>query len=304
VRLAEEKFKRPLPMPTISFDLVGTTAGRAFSKEWHIQLSSVLLTENTEQFEKDTIPHELAHLIAYRMHGYKVGHGEHWKNIMLKLGLQPNRLHQMDVTNARTTESVGGYFCHCREHELTKRMHNRFVAGTLIRCSRCKQRLTRNLAMVRGGVMEPVGATEVPVVTNRAPGRIPDPLAPPAGGRSPSPAMLQFAESLAKKHHISLPPAVVAQFEACKAFLDTWGNAAVATNVSQGGGAASDTKVPTSVSATSITSPAAGASGSPDGPTPAQLNYAKSIASRKNLIIDVEAMGSKRAMSAWIDANK
>lgn len=71
-----------------------TTAGRAFLEDHYIDLSPELMWEHTEQFCSDTIPHELAHLVAYRLHGDE-GHGKGWKGIVAQFNIPTTRLHQM-----------------------------------------------------------------------------------------------------------------------------------------------------------------------------------------------------------------
>lgn len=52
----------------------------------------------------DTIPHELAHIAAYRLTGYGLkrgeSHGKPWKDIMHTLGLPGDIYHDMLVKRA------------------------------------------------------------------------------------------------------------------------------------------------------------------------------------------------------------
>lgn len=77
-----------------------TTAGRAFIAETpqYIDLSTELFWEYTEEFLCDTIPHELAHLVAYTVFGDS-GHGKGWKTIISQFGIKTNRLHNMVNSN-------------------------------------------------------------------------------------------------------------------------------------------------------------------------------------------------------------
>ena len=76
-----------------------TTAGRAWIEEGKIDLSTSLMLDFPRQFCMDTIPHECAHIAAYRVFGYGVkrgeSHGEPWQMMMLDLGLTPNVYHDM-----------------------------------------------------------------------------------------------------------------------------------------------------------------------------------------------------------------
>lgn len=73
-----------------------TTAGRAFieNNPQYIDLSTELFWEHTEEFLYDTIPHELAHLVAYTIYG-DPGHGKGWYSIVHQFGINTSRLHQM-----------------------------------------------------------------------------------------------------------------------------------------------------------------------------------------------------------------
>lgn len=67
------------------------TAGRAFDDNSKIDLSCYLMTRNFEQFHKDTIPHELCHIIANKL-GSK-GHDKIWRDVVAYLGVKTDRCH-------------------------------------------------------------------------------------------------------------------------------------------------------------------------------------------------------------------
>lgn len=73
-----------------------TTAGRAWIDKapQYIDLSTELFWEYTEQFLCDTIPHELAHLVAYTVYGDE-GHGKGWYSVLERMGIQTSRCHSM-----------------------------------------------------------------------------------------------------------------------------------------------------------------------------------------------------------------
>ena len=70
------------------------TAGRAFYTLDKCDFSCYLLDLNPTYFIDDTIPHELAHIIAWRLYKY-AGHGKPWKEIALALYGANNRCHSM-----------------------------------------------------------------------------------------------------------------------------------------------------------------------------------------------------------------
>lgn len=72
------------------------TAGRAWIQKTppFIDLSTELFWCNTEQFCEDTIPHELAHIVAHQV--FKdPGHGKGWYHVIKVAGIKTTRLHHM-----------------------------------------------------------------------------------------------------------------------------------------------------------------------------------------------------------------
>lgn len=140
VKLAEQRFGRKFYVPTVSFDLIGRDAGKAYWRTRHLRLNHILLLENFEQFEQSIIPHELSHLICRFLHGKKASsHGDEWKAIMRKLGVEPDRTNSLDTTNSRTAPLIYGYVCSCNPNNwLTSRQHKRASAGTTYACLECK----------------------------------------------------------------------------------------------------------------------------------------------------------------------
>ncbi len=73
-----------------------STAGRAFihSDPQYIDLSCYLMVRYMDEFFEDTIPHELAHIIAFRMFECS-GHGPEWKRVATELYGNCSRQHTM-----------------------------------------------------------------------------------------------------------------------------------------------------------------------------------------------------------------
>jgi SprT protein len=105
--IAEEHFGCEFERPVVEFSSKMTrTAGTAkWSWGRHycvekpvITLSQTLLDLNGQTFIDDTPGHEAAHIIAvqhYKLHGK--GHGRYWKGIMMLIGQQASRCHQMQT---------------------------------------------------------------------------------------------------------------------------------------------------------------------------------------------------------------
>jgi SprT protein len=95
--LAERMFERKFNLPGVVFRHMGCCAGKAYLRENVIHLNEVFCETQEVDMLGDTVPHEVAHLIAFEM--YKdTGHGGGWKSIMRTLGLEPSRCHDYDTT--------------------------------------------------------------------------------------------------------------------------------------------------------------------------------------------------------------
>ncbi len=74
-----------------------TTAGFCYWEQRQTKYSFDLFCEYAETFRMVTIPHELAHQVAWDV--YRVpqrrAHGTEWKSIMERLGLEPTPWHDM-----------------------------------------------------------------------------------------------------------------------------------------------------------------------------------------------------------------
>lgn len=140
IDIVEKHYKVKLDMPKVTYTKGGGVAGTASYTTWTIDLNPVLLMENTDDFMKRTVPHELAHLacdkiypeahnrgfndeaagmlrmLSIRGHGrYRRPkrdiHGSRWQSIMRVLGADPSRCHSYDVTNVKRRKARFDYKC-------------------------------------------------------------------------------------------------------------------------------------------------------------------------------------------------
>lgn len=88
-----------LPTPSIKYDINSARiAGTAQYSTNTIRLNPVFLNAHTEQFIKQTVAHEYAHLAAQKKYGAFIeAHGAEWKREMRNLGIPPSRCHQYTV---------------------------------------------------------------------------------------------------------------------------------------------------------------------------------------------------------------
>lgn len=154
------KYNVDLKMPSISYDLRGTTAGTANWRTWHIRLNAVLLQENFDDMLNDTVPHELCHLatdLIYpeahqrgmsvvtasgrRRRAKRSPHGSQWQSIMRAIGVDPTRCHSYDTTNARVkTRTRYDYKCSTCDHVMSvgPKHHAKMQRGAYMYHKSCK----------------------------------------------------------------------------------------------------------------------------------------------------------------------
>lgn len=141
----------------ILFNLRGTTAGQAcYSRMYggseltniRLRYNNVLMAENTEDFIDQTVPHEVAHIVAQRIFGSytnKVCHGTGWKRVMEAFGKRATRCHDYDVSNARVRNVTRiEVTCGCRTHQVSKKVATKIQMGYGYRCKVCRSTLTVN----------------------------------------------------------------------------------------------------------------------------------------------------------------
>jgi SprT protein len=149
---AEIYFQRRFDRPLVTFNLRGMAAAVAYPGKNIIRMNNRLLEQNSEDFLYNTVPHEVSHLIAYRLHGHRIApHGAEWATIMREVfGLEPRRCHNYDVLPNMT--AAYRYHCGCQAgHALGTRRHRQALRGRRYYCRRCRQPLRYSHCEARGG---------------------------------------------------------------------------------------------------------------------------------------------------------
>jgi len=151
IAIAENKFGQKFKFPTVKYDKRGSTAGTANIKNWSVNFNSVLLMENLTDFINRTVPHEMAHLVDFKLNpeNFESGlvmnrygrikrtkrdvHGSTWKSIMVLFGAPVSRCHSYDVSNASVKKRTSKHVYVCQncgtKMELGPKRHSKMARG-------------------------------------------------------------------------------------------------------------------------------------------------------------------------------
>ncbi len=139
-QLAEQFFARRFDRPQVSFKLRGQKAGVAHLNQNLLRFNAQLYRENTEHFLRQTVAHEVAHLIAHQMFGPRIQpHGEEWQLIMRGIyELPADRCHSYEIQCRPSTRYI--YRCRCPEQEFpfTAQRHALVRKGRRYLCRSCR----------------------------------------------------------------------------------------------------------------------------------------------------------------------
>lgn len=154
IKLAEAHFGSVFKVPTVSYRIKGLNGGTANHRHYHVDFNPTYLNENTDHYIKQTVGHEVAHIIAHVEYGDHIrAHGQEWKNVMYVLGIPADRCHDYDATNISTRKrnvTKFEYTCGgCGELFLVgNKRHNRMLTGAIYSHSGCRH-ADRKLKFVR-----------------------------------------------------------------------------------------------------------------------------------------------------------
>jgi SprT protein len=142
LRFAAEHFGIRLPEPEVRFDLHGKAAGMAVfyaKRKQVIRYNQRMLAENGLAFIEQTVPHEVAHLVARVIYGNRIRpHGKEWRAVMKLFNAEPVRCHNFSTPQGnRRRMRYFAYRCACSAHQLSAIRHNRTLAGATYLCRRC-----------------------------------------------------------------------------------------------------------------------------------------------------------------------
>ena len=139
-QLAEIKFDKKFPVPYVSYALTGRTGGQAHCGKWEIRVNKKLMMENFDEYIRQTIPHEFAHLVVFKQFGNVKPHGEEWKKVMKVFGLQPKRCHSYVLGKSRRCPHE--WKCKCQSFFVSRKRHETYLSRPA-RCRKCKGTLVK-----------------------------------------------------------------------------------------------------------------------------------------------------------------
>ena len=116
------------------------TAGYVWPNKYgnRVFLNAPLLETNEEDYMRETIPHEVAHIFQTKLKASDPVHGPFWRGLMRSIGIAPQRLHNYDVSVAVKTFK---YVCSCRKFDVSKILHRKMQNGQIRRCKSCRKNL-------------------------------------------------------------------------------------------------------------------------------------------------------------------
>lgn len=139
---AQQIYGRQFEAPMVVYRDIGGIGGLAWRRENKVEFSKTLLIENEGRFINQIVPHELAHLICFKVYPNASAHGPQWKGVMRRLGCEPSRCHSYDVSNVSNAKARPyTYVCRCGEMKLSQTLHFRAQLGKKYGCRKCGQKI-------------------------------------------------------------------------------------------------------------------------------------------------------------------
>ena len=137
--LVEKRYGVDIPC-SVKYDLKGYTAGRAYPSQNVIRLNGHHLVNNVDDFIHNTVGHEYAHIVQYKLYPRCKPHGWEWRSVMRVFGLEPTRCHTYESKPARQRQRKPKVrvHCGCPDGQLMgQTQYRRLRMGTRYRCRKC-----------------------------------------------------------------------------------------------------------------------------------------------------------------------
>lgn len=101
--IAKDRWNWKGEIPAITYTLRGKVGGRAHIVQNRINVNNQALKTYTDEYIKQTIGHEFAHIVQYNVFdAYNIKpHGQEWAAVMKSFGLPAKRCHSYKLKSAR-----------------------------------------------------------------------------------------------------------------------------------------------------------------------------------------------------------
>lgn len=140
-----------IPAPAISFKMKGGTRlgiARYGARTFEIRINDLVAKKYLNDAINDTAPHEVAHLVAYKVYGRCQGHGPNWKRIMRQFGITPSRLadSSIDTLEFKIFKAKTEHTYTCSKdscvHNVGTGIHRKIMMGATYTCKTTGGKLT------------------------------------------------------------------------------------------------------------------------------------------------------------------
>lgn len=141
LELAAEKFGIDMDDVVIDFNAKGQVSAYAYYQNgvYGLSFNPEAVEKYTEDMIKDTIPHEVAHLVGFKTIKYGIkGHNKNWKAATRMLGGSGERCHTYKLTPARK-RTIHRYLYTTPSGvtiQTTAQKHNKIQSGHIFRVNR------------------------------------------------------------------------------------------------------------------------------------------------------------------------
>lgn len=132
--MAHTKYNLDLSNLDVRLDLRGKAAGKAGHRgsAYYIRLNvDMIQNESFAAILKDTIPHEIAHIVCFLNPALGANHDKGWKRVCLALGGTGSTTHTEPVTLARKTRKFRYVSTSGREVLISLQRHRAIQGGKL-----------------------------------------------------------------------------------------------------------------------------------------------------------------------------
>lgn len=145
-QIAKKQTRTPFRFEGVKFFSRSSTAGYVIPvRDNVVYLNFELFKRNEKEFMSTIIPHEVAHIVADKLHPSfrRKPHSIAWKNVMREVfNLKPERCHKLNTDGIGVKRKKFLYICSCAKHTIGETRHKKISqSGKKYVCNACKKEL-------------------------------------------------------------------------------------------------------------------------------------------------------------------